>query len=577
MVTEEKQKSNTKGLRELFNYSRKYFKYQKVPLALAPLELIVFSATPFLIRYFIDNIVGKAQFSMVLPFVLVFTFFDVFGRILSVIVDYGYHKSANATARDEQIYMFKKIMKMPYRDYSQNKIGDFMTRILSDTLELSFFLGAGVPVIVLNIFQVAITAGVLIYLNWKLGVLSLLFVPVYYFSMGLFNKNLQQTSAAERKSYSELTEELREKVEGLWSVKSFCKETFFSSMFFKKSDDWVKTRNRFEFFNSLSWNFMAFVYDLAPVFVLGYGGFLILRGETTLGTLMGFYSFLGALLAPVRNLSSFYIESQRAGQVAERVFEVRNLPEENAKGGMPFPIKDFFVCYDNVSFTYKDEPVLKGINLYIQPGERVAIVGTSGAGKSSLVNLLPRFYDPTSGSVKVGGIDVRDYDLADLRKNVIIVRQNDFVFNMTIKENILLDDEFTEEEFFDAVRKAKVNKFVYLLENGYDTVVGERGGKLSDRQRQRIAIARAVIRKPKILVLHEATSGVDSQMEEEIFYEQKEEDMTLVIISHRLSTIRKADGVLVLNQGRVVEEGTHEELMASSCVYKDIIESQLAV
>ena len=148
---------------------------------------------------------------------------------------------------------------------------------------------------------------------------------------------------------------------------------------------------------------------------------------------------------------------------------------------------------------------------------------------------------------------------------------------MTIKENILLDDEFTEEEFFDAVRKAKVNKFVYLLENGYDTVVGERGGKLSDRQRQRIAIARAVIRKPKILVLDEATSGVDSQTEEEIFDELKEEDMTLIIISHRLSTIRKADRVLVLNEGRVVEEGTHEELMASSCVYKDIIESQLAV
>jgi len=145
---------------------------------------------------------------------------------------------------------------------------------------------------------------------------------------------------------------------------------------------------------------------------------------------------------------------------------------------------------------------------------------------------------------------------------------------MTIKENILLDDEFTEEEFFDAVRKAKVNKFVYLLENGYDTVV-ERGGKLSDGQRQRIAIARAVIRKPKILVLDEATSGVDSQTEEEKFDELKGEDMTLIIISHRLATIRKADRVLVLNEGRVVEEGTHEELMASSCVYKDIIESQL--
>ncbi len=313
--------------------------------------------------------------------------------------------------------------------------------------------------------------------------------------------------------------------------------------------------------NQSAEDFMSFIYELIPVLILGYGAYLILKGNATLGTLMGFYAYLGWIFTPIRNLSSFYIQMQRVRQVSERIFEIHDFPEENMKEGEPFPNNDYPITYENICFKYKDNTVLNDINLTIGTKEKVAIVGTSGAGKSSFVNLIPRFYEPTTGKVMINGIDVKKYNLKQLRKNITIVRQDDYLFNMTVKENIMLDDEFTQEEFMKAVKKAKVDKFIGLLDEGYDTVVGERGSKLSDGQRQRVAIARALIREPKVLILDEATSGVDSQTEEEIFDELKEYQMTLIIISHRLSTIRKADKVILLKDGEIRGEGVHEELL----------------
>ena len=233
--------------------------------------------------------------------------------------------------------------------------------------------------------------------------------------------------------------------------------------------------------------------------------------------------------------------------------------------------------YETFTKEAKDELVLKDINLFIDQNEKIAIVGTSGSGKSTMMNLLVRLYEPTSGEILLDNKNLKDYNLQEIREHIKLVRGNDPLFNMSVKENIMLGDEFSEEEFNKAVKKAKVDKFIDLLDEGYNTIVGERGSKLSDGQRQRVAIARALIRKPKVLILDEATSGVDSQTEEEIFEEIKEYDMTLIIISHRLSTIRKADKVVVLKDGEIIGEGTHNELVESSPVYKEIIESQLVV
>ncbi|WP_205742424.1 ABC transporter ATP-binding protein [Geotoga petraea] len=324
-------------------------------------------------------------------------------------------------------------------------------------------------------------------------------------------------------------------------------------------------------------DFMSFVYELTPVLVLGYGGYLILTGNTTLGTLMGFYAYLGWIFTPIRNLSNFYIQMQRAGQVSERIFEIHDLPEEDKGEGKKIIENSYDIKYENIHFKYKDVPVLNGIDINIKSNEKVAIVGTSEAGKSSLVNLVTRFYEPQKGKITINNTNLKEYDLEGLRKNVIIVKQNDYIFNMTLKDNITLGEDFNDEQFEEAIKKAKIDKFIDKLENGYETELGERGNKLSDGQKQRVSIARALIRKPKILILDEATSGVDSQTEEEIFENIKKEKLTLLIISHRLSTIKKADEVIVLKDGQIIGKGTHEELKENTPEYKKIIESQLII
>jgi ABC-type multidrug transport system fused ATPase/permease subunit len=573
-MNKDKKDSN---IRKLLSYSKKYIKYQKLPIILSPFLLIVSVLSPFLIKYLIDEIIGKNNFSKILPFIFIFIGVVFLERVISFFVNYGYYRATNFSARDEQIYMFKKIQKMPLKDYSQNKVGDFMSRVLSDTLEISFFLGTGISVILYNIIQLIFVSGVLLFLNWKLALITFAMIPFYYFSLRAFDKSLQKSSHSERKAFSELTEEFREKVEGLNSIKSFCKEIFFSNKFSNKSEGWAKTQNKLSMLNQGAEDFMSFVYELTPVLVLGYGGYLILTGNTTLGTLMGFYAYLGWIFTPIRNLSNFYIQMQRAGQVSERIFEIHDLPEEDKGEGKKIIENSYDIKYENIHFKYKDVPVLNGIDINIKSNEKVAIVGTSGAGKSSLVNLVTRFYEPQKGKITINNTNLKEYDLEGLRKNVIIVKQNDYIFNMTLKDNITLGEDFNDEQFEEAIKKAKIDKFIDKLENGYETELGERGNKLSDGQKQRVSIARALIRNPKILILDEATSGVDSQTEEEIFENIKKEKLTLLIISHRLSTIKKADEVIVLKDGQIIGKGTHEELKENTPEYKKIIESQLII
>jgi ABC-type multidrug transport system fused ATPase/permease subunit len=223
-MNKDKKDSN---IRKLLSYSKKYIKYQKLPIILSPFLLIVSVLSPFLIKYLIDEIIGKNNFSKILPFIFIFIGVVFLERVISFFVNYGYYRATNFSARDEQIYMFKKIQKMPLKDYSQNKVGDFMSRVLSDTLEISFFLGTGISVILYNIIQLIFVSGVLLFLNWKLALITFAMIPFYYFSLRAFDKSLQKSSHSERKAFSELTEEFREKVEGLNSIKSFCKEIFF--------------------------------------------------------------------------------------------------------------------------------------------------------------------------------------------------------------------------------------------------------------------------------------------------------------------------------------------------------------
>jgi ABC-type multidrug transport system fused ATPase/permease subunit len=461
-------------------------------------------------------------------------------------------------------------------EYSKIDSGDIMSRLLSDIDENAYTMALVLPTMIFNFLWLFVISLVLIYLNWQLSLIVFVSLPFYWIIIRSSQSKLQNYSKNERESFGKLTSTIKEKLDGQLVIKVLGKAKYFLDSISNDATNWSEQATKVGIFQITILNIAYFINYITPVIVLGIGGLFAIRGNMSLGTLIAFYSFVPWIYEPISIINENLVQIHRAEPLSQRFFEILDLPEEESDGIYSFP-KNYDIKYNKVSFTYKDELVLKDINLYIDKNEKIAIVGTSGSGKSTMMNLLVRLYDPTSGEILLEDKNLKEYNLPEIREHIKLVRGNDPLFNMSVKENIMLGDEFTDQEFNKAVKKAKVDKFINLLDEGYDTMVGERGSKLSDGQRQRVAIARALIREPKILILDEATSGVDSQTEEEIFEELKEYDMTLIIISHRLSTIRKADKVVVLKDGEIIGEGTHNELVESSPIYKEIIESQLVV
>ena len=571
-----KAKILSQNTKRLFQYSGKYKNIHRNLYLLSIPVTVFFLANPYILRYIIDEVIFKSRFSMLLTSILAYVCVVVGQVILAFFENYYAMASMADVTKSEQLVLYNKVQKVSYSHSFNSQIGDLLARITSDIDEIANFFVLAKPVIILNICNVILILVVLFTFSWQLGLLILATIPLYYWTLNFFNKRLLTTSKEERKEYSKVMESLREKMEGISIIRLFAKEQFFHKKLENDTENWRKEKRKYSWAYTGLDQGIIFVITITTPLIIGLGGYMVMNNTLTIGTLMAFYSFSSWLYNPLRMINEQLAQLQRADTLSQRFFEILDLPEEESDGILPFP-KDYDIKYNNVSFTYKDELVLKDINLFIDQNEKIAIVGTSGSGKSTMMNLLVRLYEPTSGEILLDNKNLKDYNLQEIREHIKLVRGNDPLFNMSVKENIMLGDEFSEEEFNKAVKKAKVDKFIDLLDEGYDTIVGERGSKLSDGQRQRVAIARALIRKPKVLILDEATSGVDSQTEEEIFEEIKEYDMTLIIISHRLSTIRKADKVVVLKDGEIIGEGTHNELIESSPVYKEIIESQLVV
>ena len=566
-----------KYTKRLIKYGVKNYKRYMIILFLLGIITIVFgSLRPFFLQYLIDEIISLQKVN-ILPYFLIFLIGVVAIERLSSYFFNAYHRKVNLlTIKNEQIKLYNKIQNSKFVEYSKIDSGDIMSRLLSDIDENAYTMALVLPTMIFNFLWLFVISLVLIYLNWQLSLIVFVSLPFYWIIIRSSQSKLQNYSKNERESFGKLTSSIKEKLDGQPVIRILGKAKYFLDSISNDATNWSEQATKVGIFQITILNIAYFINYITPVIVLGIGGLFAIRGNMSLGTLIAFYSFVPWIYEPISIINENLVQIHRAEPLSQRFFEILDLPEEESDGILPFP-KDYDIKYNNVSFTYKDELVLKDINLFIDQNEKIAIVGTSGSGKSTMMNLLVRLYEPTSGEILLDNKNLKDYNLQEIREHIKLVRGNDPLFNMSVKENIMLGDEFSEEEFNKAVKKAKVDKFIDLLDEGYDTIVGERGSKLSDGQRQRVAIARALIRKPKVLILDEATSGVDSQTEEEIFEEIKEYDMTLIIISHRLSTIRKADKVVVLKDGEIIGEGTHNELVESSPVYKEIIESQLVV
>ena len=474
----------------------------------------------------------------------------------------------------ERIYSHLQALELGYFDSQQT--GQLMSRATVDLQSIRFFLGYGLVFITQAALTLVLAAAVMFILQPGLAALALLPVPFVVYAAARYNRTSRPALQEVQQRIAELTVEAEESVSGVRVVKAFAREQHMLDRFRDRVDR-VFDQNVFStrlraFYNPM----IAFLPNLGLAVVLLVGGRQVIDGSLSLGDFTAFYTYLVMLIGPMRMLGTALGMSQRAIASGNRLFEVLDrAPAIESRPGAPeLPAGGGRVVLDGVTLRYGEaEPALAGIDLEVEAGTVVALVGPSGSGKTSLVALLARLYDPTGGSVAIDGADLRDIDLASLRRQIAFVADDSFLFSASVADNIAYArPDATREEIELAARRAQAAPFIERLPEGYETMVGERGLTLSGGQRQRIAIARALLADPRILILDDATSSVDARTEEAIRagLDEALAGRTTFIVAHRLSTISLADEIVVLDGGRIVDRGTHDELVDRSPLYREI-------
>jgi ATP-binding cassette subfamily B protein len=470
------------------------------------------------------------------------------------------------------------ILSFSYHD--QSEAGDLLSRAVQDVDRVRFLTGRATIRIAESAVLLAGTAALLVWMNPQLALLAVATVPLLAYRAFSFGNQIRPLSVAIQKQLGVLTTRLEQNLRGARVVKAFAQEDAEIQRFDAENERWFELSARSARLQSINGPLLNLIANIGTIFILWYGGQQVVRGELTLGELVAFIAYVAALVGPIRTLGQIIPAVALAGAAAERIFDILDaVPDvRDAPGAAPLPPVRGHVRFEAVSFSYGRHRIFSDISFEAQPGQIVALLGRTGSGKSTIINLIPRFFDPTSGRVLVDGRDIRQATLASLRSQVGIVLQETTLFASTIRENIAFGKPgATDDQVIEAARAAQAHEFITQAPQGYDTRVGERGVTLSGGQKQRVAIARALLTDPRILILDDATSSVDAGTEQLIqkALERLMRGRTTFVIAHRLSTVRLADLILVLDGGRIVARGTHEELLKTSDLYADIYYRQL--
>lgn len=543
---------------------------------------------PLLIKYVIDDIINNNSISVEEKFtrlaialgIAVFIFVIVRPPI-EFLRQYLAQWTSNKILYDIRRRLYNHLQALSARFYANNQAGQVISRVINDVEQTKDFILTGLMNIWLDCITIVIALSIMFFLDAKLTLAALVIFPVYILTVYFFFGRLRSLTRKRSQALAEVQGFLHERVQGMSVIKSFAIEDNEAQNFDKHNRNFLQKA-----FNHTRWNAYSFsaintVTDIGPLIVIGSGAFLAINGSITVGTLAAFVGYLEQLFGPLRRLVSSFTTLTQSFASMDRVFQLMDegYDIKNKKGALPIEINKGRIELNDVSFKYNSEEstILNNINLEINQGETVAFVGMSGGGKSTLINLIPRFYDVTDGEIKIDGTNIKSYLTGSLRNQIGLVQQDNILFSDTIKENILLGrPDATDEEVIKAAKMANAHDFIIELSEGYDTEVGERGVKLSGGQKQRVSIARIFLNNPPIIILDEATSALDLESESIIqdALNILSENRTTLIVAHRLSTITHADKIVVIENGEIVETGTHEALLAKKGAYEHLYSIQ---
>ena len=501
-------------------------------------------------------------------------------NLFSYFASYFITHLRNGVLRDLRDSLYKKIITQPIAFFSEQRKGDIMSRMVGDVNEVQYSLLSGLETFIREPLTIIFSILVMLGISVKLTIFTFVFIPIAAMVISKIGKSLKKNSVAVQQEQGRFLSLIEETIGGLRVIKAFNAEAIFSKKFGDSSNTFNQLSNKVMNRQNLGSPTSEFLGILMIAILLWFGGSLVLVDKTLEGT--QFIAFMGLaynILTPAKAISKASYDMRKGNAAAERILEILDYENPIKERENPVVMANFNqeITLNNITFAYEEQPVLTDFTLSIPKGKTVALVGQSGSGKSTIANLITRFYDVNKGEVCIDGVNVRDMQTASLRKLIGVVSQDSILFNDTIKNNLLIGKpDATAEELIAAAKIANAYEFIKDLPNGFDTNIGDAGSKLSGGQKQRLSIARAVLKNPPIMVLDEATSALDTESERLVqsALENMMKNRTSVVIAHRLSTIQNADLIVVMQKGRIIEQGTHTELIQQQGMYKRLVEMQ---
>ncbi|MEH7345747.1 ABC transporter ATP-binding protein [Bacillus sp. JJ1532] len=576
------------SIRRYMHFVKPYRLQIIITLIIGIIKFAIPLLIPLLIKYVIDDIVGSSDLSSADKTGSLFKIMGIMIIIFVIVrppIEY-YRQYFAQWVGSKILYdirdgLFTHIQKLSFKYYANTRAGEVISRVINDVEQTKTFVITGLMNLWLDIATIIIAVAIMMKMDFSLTIVSLILFPFYGFSVRYFFGNLRKLTRARSQALAEVQGYLHERVQGMAVIKSFAIEDYEQTQFDKQNDNFLKKA-----IDHTKWNAKAFavvntITDVAPLLVIGYSAYQVIQGDLSTGTMMAFIAYIDRLYNPLRRLVNSSTTLTQSIASMDRVFELidEKYDIDDAPNAVECKAVHGDIDFEQVSFAYdkKEELVLKNISLNVKKGETIALVGMSGGGKSSLVGLIPRFYDVTEGKILLDGKDIRSFKVRTLRDKIGMVLQDNILFSESVKTNILLGKPgASDEEVIEAAKAANAHEFIMNLPNGYDTKVGERGVKLSGGQKQRVAIARIFLKNPPILILDEATSALDLESEHLIqeALEELAKDRTTFIVAHRLSTITHADRIILIEHGEISEAGSHEELMKMQGNYYKLFQVQ---